>query len=139
MPSIEGITFDPTSHELVSELIEQLKLVGDFAVYGLPNTGKPKGQLRLAHHGPDLQHPKGRGVFAMIQPTAVGVTLIRRRKAAGGDLRSKLNTGNRGATFKNIVSWREQIKDRPKGSEKVDPNRPGTLQGGQFESNRKKH
>ena len=75
----------------------------------------------------------------MIQPTAVGVTLIRRKKGSGGDLRSRLNTANRGGALKNIISWREQIKDRPKGSEKVDPNKPGTVQGGQFESNRRKH
>src|SRR5437899_8754916 len=105
MTSIEGITFDSTSHKLVSELIAQLKLaVGDFAVYGLPNTGKPHGQLRLAHYGPDLQHPKGRRVIAMIQPTATGVTLIRRKKASGGALRTKLNAGNGSEALKNIIS-----------------------------------
>jgi hypothetical protein len=139
MPSIQGIPFDLTSHKLVSELVISLMTIGDFAVYGLPNTGRPHGQLRLAHHGPDLQHPKGRGVFAMIQPNATGATLIRRKNASGGARRAKLTAGNSEEALKNIISWREQIKDRPKGSEKVEPNKPGTVQGGQFESNRSKH
>jgi hypothetical protein len=139
MPSIEGITFDATSHKLLSELIDQLKSVGDFAMYPLPNMNKPRGELRLAHHGPYPLHPNGRGVFVMIRPNPAGATLIRRRRTVGGEVRTKLNAGNLSEMLKLIISWREQTKNRIKGSEKVDPNMPGTVQGGQFESNRRKH
>jgi hypothetical protein len=139
VPSIEGITFDTTSHQLVSELIDRLKQKGDIAVYGLPNMNKPRGQLRLAHQAPYPRHPKGQGVFLMVQPNVDSVTLTRGKHRVGGERRTRLNADNLEEMFQHILSWREQAKTRRKVSEKVDPNKPGTVQGGQFESNRRKH
>jgi hypothetical protein len=139
VPSIEGITFEATSYELVSELIDRLKLKGDFAVYPLPDMDKPRGQLRLAHQGPYPLHPNGRGVFVMIQPNVASVTLIRRRHTVGGELRTRLSVDNLEEMLQHILSWREQTRTRIKHNEKVEPDKPGTVQGGQFESNRRKH
>jgi hypothetical protein len=139
VPSIEGITFDATSHQLVTKLIDRLKEKGDIAVYGLRDMNKPRGQLRLAHQAPHPLHPNGRGVFVMIQPNADSATLIRRKHLAGGDIRTRLSAGNLDEMLMLILSWREQTKPRSKVSEKADPNKPGTVQGGQFESDRRRH
>jgi hypothetical protein len=108
-------------------------------VYGLPKMARAKDHARLAHHGPDPKHKKARGVFAVIQPTSTGATLIRRKLTVGGDARIKLSDANLDTSLKLIISRREQVKGRMKVNEKVDPNKPGTVQGGQFESNRRKH
>jgi hypothetical protein len=64
LPTIERITFDDASYKLISNLIARLKRYGDFAVYALPRMHNGKGEIRLAHHGPDIDHRNGRGVFA---------------------------------------------------------------------------
>jgi hypothetical protein len=136
---IEGIEFDENTAGHVSNLIEKLKLRGDFDVYPLPRMWGGKGEIRLAHRGPDNQHPKGRGVFAQIRPTAAGATIIRRRKTSGGKSHINLNEGTFDEAYSAIISRRDQVRERIKVNEKVDPNKPGTVQGGQFESNRRKH
>jgi hypothetical protein len=134
---IEGIEFDAKTGQLVADFIEKLKLLGDLAIYSLPKMWKGKGEIRLAHHGPDLQHPKGRGVFAQIRPTLLGATLIRNKKDGEGNI--PLNEHTLDVAYTVIASIREQKKDRVKGNETVDPNKPGTVQGGQFESKRREH
>jgi hypothetical protein len=80
MPQIEGIEFDAMSHRIISELIQRLKSDGWFAVYALKERDRGKGEIRFAHHGPDIKHTKGRGVFARIQPNVTGATHIPRKR-----------------------------------------------------------
>ena len=138
MPKIKEISFDTTSYRLVRSLIGALKSTGDCAEYGLPRMNKPKGELRIAHIGPNLQKKNGRGVFARIQPNESGATVILPKKFADGVPRTKLTAGNADKILQYINSWRSHVKDRLKVNEKVRPNLPGTLQGGRFESNRRK-
>ena len=118
MPTIEGISFDAASYQSVLSLIDALKSTGDCTVYGLPRMNKHKGELRIAHLGPNLQKKKGRGVFARIQPTKSGATVILPRKYADGERRTELTATNADKVLKNINSWRSHAKDKVKASEK---------------------
>jgi hypothetical protein len=118
VPTIDEISFDSTSYQLVLSLIDALKSTGDCAVYGLPGMNKPKGELRIAHLGPNLQKKKGRGVFARIQPTISGATVILPRRFADGERRTELTASNADKVLKNINSWRSQAKDKVKANEK---------------------
>jgi hypothetical protein len=133
------IEFDSKAHLFVTELIAQLALIGDCEVYGLRKMHKGRGELRIAHHGPDLQHANGRGVFARIQPTESGATLIRPLRLTGGQRKTALNENNTEDVLRDIHSWRLQTLIIKKADEKSDPNKPGAVQGGQFESKRSKH
>ena len=138
MPVIEGIEFDGAACKLIKRLIARLKSTGDVAVYGLPKMHKRKGEVRLAHHGPDINHKNGRGVFARLIPSTLGVTYTQRRK----NFASK-RTNFTSVNFEDILratnARRAIVKDSLKGSVKVTPDKPGTVSGGHFESNRRKH
>jgi hypothetical protein len=134
---IRGIEFDSDAHKVITNLIKKLELSTDM-IYPLKRTNNGKGQLRFAHHGPDLQHPKARGVFARINPTLLGATLIRRRRN-GPHSPVFLSKTTFDLAFSNISFAKKLMKDKLVGSEKAAPNKPGTVSGGQFESNRRKH
>ena len=138
MTTIDKISFDLPPHKVLSEIIEKLKSTGACDVYGLPRMHKGKGEVRLALHGPSPKKPKATGVFVQIMPTKNCATVIKRRKLVEGSRRTKLNSSNAEEVFQLIYLWRSQVKDKLKESEKVDPNKPGTLQGGRPESNPKK-
>ena len=112
MPLIEGITFDPTSHQLMSDLINRLKLTGACAVYGLPRMNIPIGELRIAHDGPNLQRRYGRGVFVRISPSPrEAAVVIRPTGLVGGARRTELNANNADDVFNAVNSWRSQVRD----------------------------
>ena len=134
MPTIDGIVFDATAHRLASRLIARLKSTGDVAVYGLPKMG----EVRLAHHGPDIDHKNGRGVFVRLIPTANGMAVTQRRKNFPSR-RIRLTSANFEDLLKSANARRAIVKDRLKGSVKVASDKPGTVSGGQFESKRRKH
>jgi hypothetical protein len=138
LPAIEGIEFDHAASKLISELIGRLKATGDVAVYGLPRMHKHMGEVRLAHHGPDLKHKRGRGVFGRLIPSITGVTFTLRRKNFAYK-RTRITAANFEDILKDLNARRDLVKDRLKGSEKIAPDKPGTVSGGQFESNRSKH
>jgi hypothetical protein len=138
LPTIEGIEFDDAACTLIKRLVAQLKSTGDVAVYGLPNMHKHKGEIRLAHRGPDINHKNGRGVFARLIPSTLGVTYTQRRKTFASK-RTNFTSANFEDILKATNARRAVVKDRLKGTEKVTPDKPGTVSGGQFESKRRKH
>jgi hypothetical protein len=108
VPSIEGIAFDEESYKLVQRLIVEVKSLGDCAVYGLPRMHKPRGELRMAHFGPDLQHVDARKVFALIKPTKAGAVVRRPGKLADGQSHTVLTSANFEQLLVEITSWRSQ-------------------------------
>jgi hypothetical protein len=138
MPQIEGIEFDTTSHAIISDLIQRLQESGTCEVYGLPKMQNGIGEIRLAHRRPTPPRTTGRGVFARIFPNVTGATYIRRKRSATDYPRMKLGVNNLDEVFREMTSRRELTKVRQKHNEKVDPNPPGTVSGGRFESNRRK-
>ena len=132
MRKIKGITFDNLGYKLAFDLIAKLQKSGVCEVYGLPKLG----EVRLAHHKPN--HKYGRSVFRHLIPNRSnrsGVT-FRLRK---GDINVELTKGNLKNTLRDVIAQRERFKDRMRGSERADRNKPGTVSGGQFESKRRKH
>ena len=138
MSTVEGITFDDAACELITRLIARLKATGDVAAYGLPRMHKHKGEVRLAHYGPDTDHKNGRGVFGRLIPSTLGVTFTLRRKNFAHK-HTPITAANFEEILKAACARRDWLKDRINGSEKVAPDKPGTVSGGQFESNRRKH
>ena len=139
MPAIEGIIFDDAAYELVSAFIARLKLDGDFAVYGLPRIHNDTGEVRLAHHGPDINHKVARGVFCRFIPSTTGAIFTHDKKVGQPKVRTRMTASNFDAVLQRIIARRDAVKDKLKGFERADPNKPGTVSGGQFESNRRKH
>jgi hypothetical protein len=135
VPELEGIEFDGSALELISRLITRLKATGVVEAYGLPRMH----EVRLAHHRPEIGHPNGRGVFARLIPSTTGVTYSYRKKVGSSKTRMPLTETTFEDVLSAIVARREIVKDRVKGSEKVEPNKPGTVSAGQFESKRSKH
>src|ERR1035437_5016878 len=120
MRKIKGITFDSLGHKLAFDLIAKLRKSGVCEVYGLPKLG----EVRLAHHEPDINHKYGRGVFGRLIPNRsnrLGVT-FRLRK---GDIDVKLTERNLKKTLRDVIAQRERFKDRMRGSERADRNKPG--------------
>jgi hypothetical protein len=136
---IEGILFDTESYERVSDLIELLKLHRDFEICPHPRMSHGRGELWLAHRGPDAKHKRARGVFARFIPSEAGVKFTHRKNGAPGFRRTKITPANTDEVLKSMVCRYEETKERVKVSEKAEPNKPGTVSGGQFESNRRKH
>jgi hypothetical protein len=139
LPAIEGIMFDDAAYELVSAFIARLKLDGDFAVYGLPGFHNGTGEVRLAHHGSDINRRAARGVFCRFIPSTTGAIFTHDKKVGEARIRTRITASNFDAVLWRIIAHRDLIKDRVRGFERVDPNKPGTVSAGQFESNRRKH
>jgi hypothetical protein len=135
LPNLEGIHFDDSALELISRLITELKASGVVEVYGLPKMD----EVRLAHHRPQIGHPNGRGVFARLISSTSGVTYTYRKKVGSTKTRTPLTEGSFDDVLSAIVARRAIVKDRVRGFEKAESNKPGTVSGGQFESNRSKH
>ena len=134
MRKIKGITFDNLGYKLAFDLIAKLQKSGVCEVYPLPKLG----EVRLAHHEPDINHKYGRGVFGRLIPNQLnrsGVT-FRLRK---GDIDVKLTERSLKNALREAIAQRDRFKDRMRGSERADRNKPGTVSGGQFESKRRKH
>ena len=89
-----------------------------------------KGEVRLAHYGPDTDHKNGRGVFGRLIPSTLGVTFTRRRKNFAHK-RTPITAANFEDILKAASARRDWLKDWIKGSEKVAPDKPGTVSGGQ--------
>lgn len=134
MQVLDGVEFDDDSYSLIVELLRRLKATGAGDPYGLPKMN----QLRIAHT--KLEKTRASGVFAAITPTVEGAALIRSKKHRLDEPRAVLITkDNLEAIVRAIESRRSLTKTSQKTSEKSDPNQPGTVQGGQFESKRSKH
>jgi hypothetical protein len=114
LPTIEGITFAATAH--TSRMTARLKFTGDLALYGLSNMG----EVRLAHHNPDIDYKNGRGVFVRLIPTATGVAVTQRRKNFPSK-RIKLTSTNFEEFLKSANARRAIVKNRLKGGVKVSP------------------
>lgn len=138
MRQIRGISFDDDAYLVLEKLIARLQSTGVCEPYGL--TGMPgKGELRFAHREPQGDKT-ARGVFARIISTPSGACLIRAKNVRpSGSWSTQLSLGNLEKTACEIEKHRQLKRPREKRSEKVDPNKPGTVQGGQFESNRREH
>jgi hypothetical protein len=140
MPKLEGITFNNIGYKLASAVIAKLKQTGVCEVYGLPRMHGGRGEVRLAQHKPDINHKNGRGVFGRLIPTKPGVTFTQRKgDIDDGAHRVSVTPRNLNEMIRAAIARREVVKDRPKGFEKAAPNQPGTVSGGQFESNRSRH
>jgi hypothetical protein len=139
MPQIHGIEFNEKSYGVVEELIATVKLWGDCESYPLPRMQHGRGEIRIAHQGPNSNRRKAKGVFARIYPTRSGATYIPRRACLNGAAEQPVVR----ETLPQILDLIRQVFEWSKpqsktGSVRVDPNPPGTVQGGRFESNRRK-
>jgi hypothetical protein len=139
LQDIRGILFTEASCTLVTDLIERMKTHGVFDVCPHPRMSHGRGELWLAHHGPDLQHKLARGVFARFIPSNDGVKFTHRKNGVAGLRRTTVSAGNAEVVLASMIARYEETKPKVKRSEKADPNTPGTVSGGQFESNRRKH
>jgi hypothetical protein len=135
LPELEGIKFDDAAFALIERLIARLEETGVVEVYGLPRMN----EVRLAHHRPLIGHPNGRGVFSRLIPSTIGVTCTFRKKVGSSKVRTQLTESTFEDVLSAIVARRAIVKNRVRGFEKVEPNKPGTVSGGQFESNRSRH
>jgi hypothetical protein len=139
MPSIKGIEFDAEAYALINALIAEAKSWGNWDFYPLAQMHRGRGEIRFAHMPPDAKRKKAKGVFAQIYPTKAGASFIPRKRYIKGSTRKSLSE----QTLPGILAVIKQTFEKTKplirgGSERVEPNQPGTLQGGRFESNRHK-
>ena len=135
MQPFQGILFPEAIHPLLQEIVDGAKTLGPCDVYPLPRTG----ELRIAHIGQVGQRKNARGVFARFRPTREGATFIYSKKLASGPLGTPISKDSLPAIMLKIERWRSAKLLPVQTNKKVEPNEPGTVQGGQFESNRRKH
>lgn len=139
MQPFQGILFPEHIHPLLQEIVDGAKALGPCDVYPLPRMFRGRGELRIAHIGQVGQRKNARGVFARILPTQKGATFIYSKKLASGPLGTPISKDSLPAIMVKIERWRSAKLPPVQSNEKVEPNKPGTVQGGQFESNRRKH
>lgn len=135
MQPFEGILFPEHIHPLLQEIVDGAKSLGPCDVYPLPRMG----EIRIAHIGPVGQRKKARGVFARLRPTREGATFMNSRKLSVGAVGTPISKQSLREIMVKIERWRSAKLPPVRTNEKVEPNEPGTVQGGQFESNRRKH
>jgi hypothetical protein len=139
MQPFQGILFPEHIHPLLQELVDGAKALGPCDVYPLPRMFRGRGEIRIAHVGPVGQKKKARGVFARLRPTQGGATFIYSKKLSHGPVRTPISKRSLPEIMSKIERWRSAKLPPIRTNQKVEPNKPGTVQGGQFESNRRKH